>query len=104
MTHVTITNEIIQASILVEGTTTKTTRSILNTILVFLDFISNALIPSLGLGEGFRLGGIFLVQKGAMGIDSSGGVFKRVSGGLDGVVGDLLGDLKKKLKEFKTEK
>ena len=98
MTHIAITDEIIQAAIGVETAATKTTRGGFNALIFLLYLVSSILISSLGGGKSFRLLIVFFLQKGTMSVDSGGNVFNNIAGGLDGVMSNLIGDLKARLK------
>ena len=94
VTHITITDEIIQAPISVETTATKPARGSLDPLVVLFDLISGVLVSSLGSGKNLGPLIVLFFQRGTMSINPGGCVFNSIASGLDSVMGNFASNLK----------
>ena len=94
MTHIRITNEVVETAVGVEGTSTKLPRSRIEPILIFSDLIRSGLVLGLGAAEGVRFGGKIFFQGSSMSINLSRDVPIYITSGGNGIFRYLFGNLK----------
>ena len=94
MADITVTHKVVQAAVGIKRATAKPTRGSLNSILVLLDLIRSVNVTGLGGGEDFGFFIVILLQWWTVSIDAGGGILDGITSGLNGVMGDLLGNLK----------